>query len=192
MPRAERARQMIEVAGGVFAERGYTAVSMHDIAERVGITKPMLYAYFRSKEGLLVACIAHVRGELRDATERAVRGASSPEQALHRGLLAFFVFAKERRCVWSLLRYEGTLIGTSAWKEIEETRRQQTDLIAELIADYFAPTQPLSDVAASAEFVAGACERLAIWSEQHDDMTPERATDVALNVLGYGLRARTS
>ncbi|MGH3746792.1 MAG: helix-turn-helix domain-containing protein, partial [Micromonosporaceae bacterium] len=57
MPRADRERQMLAVAEQVFAERGYRDASMDEIAGRVGVTKPMLYAYFGSKEGLLLATI---------------------------------------------------------------------------------------------------------------------------------------
>ena len=182
---------MIQVAEEVFAEHGYAAASMDDIAERVGVSKPMLYEYFRSKERLLLACIAQSRAELREVTEQAVVGATSAEEALRRGLHAFFVHIRERRQAWSLLRHEMSLIGSSASEEIEATRRQQTDLIAKLMAGYFDAGSPLR-VEAAAEFVVGACERLAIWCERHDDVTPDRATDYAMDVLwtGLGERAR--
>ena len=57
MPRAEREQQILEVAEEVFAGDGYQATSMDDIAQRVGLSKPMLYEYFGSKEGLLLACL---------------------------------------------------------------------------------------------------------------------------------------
>jgi AcrR family transcriptional regulator len=189
MPRAERERQMIEVAESVFAERGYVGTSMDEIAEQVGVSKPMLYEYFHSKEGLLLACIAESRAELRKATEESVADATSAEDALRRGLRAFFVYIRERRQAWSLLRHEMILIGTSASDEIEATRRQQTDLIAKLMVGYFDAGSPLR-VEAAAEFVVGACERLAVWCERHDEVTPERATDYAMDVLWSGLRER--
>ena len=189
MPRAERERQMIQVAEEVFAERGYAAASMDEIAERVGVSKPMLYEYFRSKEGLLLACVAQSRSELREATEQAVTGATSAEEAFRRGLRAFFVHIRQRRQAWSLLRHEMTLIGSTASDEIEATRRQQTDLIAKLMAGYFDAGSPLR-VEAAAEFVVGACERLAIWCERHEEVTPDRATDYAMDILWTGLRER--
>lgn len=134
MPRAQREQQMLEVAEAVFAERGFAAASMDEIAERVGVSKPMLYEYFHSKEGLLLACVAQARAELREVTERAVEGSTDARAALRSGLRAFFVFARERRQGWSLLRHELALIGTSASEALEATRRQQTDLIAKLMA----------------------------------------------------------
>ncbi|NKQ58596.1 TetR/AcrR family transcriptional regulator [Amycolatopsis sp. K13G38] len=189
MPRAERERQMIQVAEQVFAERGYVTASMDEIADRVGVSKPMLYEYFNSKEGLLLACIAQSRSELREVTEQAVLGATAAEEALRRGLHAFFLYIRDHRQAWSLLRHEMALIGTTASDEIEATRRQQTDLIAKLMANYFDEGSPLR-VEAAAEFVVGACERLAIWCERHEEVTPERATNYAMDILWEGLRGR--
>lgn len=189
MPRADRMRQMIEVAEEVFAARGYAAASMDEIAELVGVSKPMLYEYFNSKEGLLLACIRQSRAVLREVTEQATVGAATAEEALRRGLLAFFVFIRERRQAWSLLRHEMALIGTPAADEVEETRRQQTDLIAALMSGYFDSGDELR-VEAAAEFVVGACERLAIWCERHDGVSPEQATEYAMDVLWSGLQHR--
>ncbi len=189
MPRAERERQMIETAEAVFAEFGYATASMDEIAERVGVSKPMLYEYFHSKEGLLLACIRQSRAELRNVTERAVTGAANAEEAIRRGLHAYFVFIREHRQAWSLLRQEMTLLGTSAADEIEATRQQQTDLIAALMSGYFT-SSPRLQVEASAEFVVGACERMANWCERHEEVTPELATDYAMDMVWNGLRYR--
>ncbi|WP_026360890.1 TetR/AcrR family transcriptional regulator [Amycolatopsis nigrescens] len=189
MPRAERERQMIEIAEAVFSERGYVSASMDEIAERVGVSKPMLYEYFNSKEGLLVACIAESRSELRKVTEQAVTGAAGAEDALRRGLHAFFVFIREHRQSWSLLRHEMALIGTSAADAIEQTRQQQTDLIGALMSGYF-DADSSQQVEASAEIVVGACERLAIWCERNDEITPELATGYAMDMLWGGLARR--
>src|SRR3954467_8951573 len=97
MPRAERERQMVAVAEELFAERGYQAASMDEIAEQVGVSKPMLYEYFGSKEGLLVACIRQARAELHDLTAESVIGAESAEDALRRGLVTFFRYTDEHR-----------------------------------------------------------------------------------------------
>src|SRR3954453_15101901 len=94
---------MIAAAEEMFAERGYRAASMDEIAERVGVSKPMLYEYFGSKEGLLVACIRQVRMELRDRTAESVIGAETPEEALRRGLVTFFKYTDEHRRSWDLL-----------------------------------------------------------------------------------------
>src|SRR5687767_14290304 len=71
VPRVERQQQMLDVAARVFAERGYHAASMDEIAAEVGVSKPMLYAYFDSKEGLYLACIDRAGQDLLESMRRA-------------------------------------------------------------------------------------------------------------------------
>lgn len=189
MPRAERERQMLDVAVEVFAERGYVATSMDEIADRVGVSKPMLYEYFSSKEGLLLAAIREARAELRSTTEQAVIGATSGQDALRTGLLAFFEFIDKRRAEWSLLRHELTLIGGTAADEVEAIRRQQTELNSAMLR-MFLPGADELEIEAASEFLVGACERMAIWCERRDDVTPERAAEFTLDILWGGLRSK--
>ena len=51
----------------LFAERGYAATSVREIAEAVGVTKPTLYYHFGSKDGLFTALVNHHLGCWLDA-----------------------------------------------------------------------------------------------------------------------------
>ena len=94
----------------MFAERGFQNASMDAVAERVGVTKPVVYTHFGSKEGLLLACLSRARAELLDVTTAAAASADSPEEMLRRGTLAFFRYV-ENRPAWSLLCAESTVAG---------------------------------------------------------------------------------
>ena len=67
MPRPEREEQMLAAATQLFTERGYANVSMDAIAEAAGITKPLIYSYFGSKEGLYAGCIRRFLAPLENA-----------------------------------------------------------------------------------------------------------------------------
>src|SRR4029079_4457111 len=92
VPRKVREQQMLEVAERAFAERGYHAASVDAIAEAAGISKPMVYAYFGSKEGLYRACMSAARERLFDALRDGVDQTAPPDLQLWHGLLAFFTF----------------------------------------------------------------------------------------------------
>ncbi|WP_031465579.1 TetR/AcrR family transcriptional regulator [Sciscionella sediminilitoris] len=188
MPRAERERQMLTVAEEIFAARGFVATSMDEIAERVGVSKPMLYEYFGSKEGLLIGTIRQARAELRRSTEEAVLGAIDIEDALRKGLVAFFEFITNHRQAWSLLRNEGALMANSAGSEVEQTRQQQTNLMTALMQG-FAPTTDEKSREAAAEILLGACERLATWCEHRDEVTPAQAAEYIMRGCWYGMLA---
>lgn len=177
---------MIAVAEEIFAERGYQATSMDEVAERVGVSKPMIYEYFGSKEGLLIACVRNARAELLAATVAAVEGATSGEETLRRGLLAFFEFTDSHRRSWTLLRHEATIAGLSAVEEIEAIRQQHTALNATLLAS-FLPHRDQQALDAYAEIIVGACERLSLWYVERADVTAERATELIMDLVWYGL-----
>ncbi|MCE7006612.1 TetR/AcrR family transcriptional regulator [Kibdelosporangium philippinense] len=188
MPRADRERQMMTIAEAVFSERGYAATSMDEIADRVGVSKPMIYEYFGSKEGLLVACIRQVRTELRERTAQSVIGASSPEEALRKGLQTFFRFTDDHRRSWELLlRTETAVVGPAAVAEMETARQEQIQLHMALFSAYMPDTDQRS-LEAAAEILVGACERLSVWYVRHDDVTPEEAAEHIMRMTWFGLK----
>lgn len=191
MPRAERERQMIDVAVQVFAEHGYVAASMDEIAHQVGVSKPMLYEYFDSKEGLLLAAIRDARTQLAKVVAESVVGAGSAEDALHRGLLAYFRYMHDRRDAWSLLRHQLGFLGSSAADEVEAIRREQSELNSMLIQAY-KPGAPAREIEAASEILVGACERMAVWCERNGDITPEIATKYTMDIIWGGLAAMQS
>jgi AcrR family transcriptional regulator len=187
MPRAQRERQMVEVAEEIFAERGFLATSMDDVAERVGVSKPMIYEYFGSKEGLFVACIRGARAELLNVTMASVEGVTSAEEALRRGLVAFFEFTDQRRRSWKLLQAEAVVAGPSAVAEIEAVRQQQTAVNTTLF-EAFMPGVAHNELEAYAEMIVGACERLSLWYVQRDDVSAAAAAELVMRLVWFGLR----
>jgi AcrR family transcriptional regulator len=187
MPRAEREQQMIEVAEEIFAERGYLATSMDDVAELVGVSKPMIYEYFGSKEGLFVACIRAARAELLSVTLTSVEGVASAEEAFRRGLTSFFEFTDSHRRSWKLMQAEAAVAGPSAVAEIEAVRQQQTAVNATLFSS-FLPAVPDTELEAYAEMVVGACERLSLWYVQRDDVSASAAAEMVMRLVWFGLR----
>jgi AcrR family transcriptional regulator len=187
MARADREQQMLAQAEAVFAERGYRDASMEEIAERVGVSKPMLYAYFGSKDRLLLACIAKARAELLEVTSQALAEADGPRDGLRRGLVAHFSYIDAHTQTWAMLRNEGAAVGAVA-DEIEAIRRQQTRLIAEACRG-FAPAADPTLVEVYAEMVVGATERVSLWREQHRATSPEQTAEHMVTVIWSGLAA---
>jgi AcrR family transcriptional regulator len=185
--RAERERQILDAATEVFTERGYQAASMDAVAERVGVTKPVLYDHFGSKEGLLLACIARARQELFAKTTEAVALATGPEDGVRRGFRAFFDYLDAQSGAWTLL-YEPSAtppVG-SALEALEGIRAQQTEFVAGLLG----MNEPGADrrrLDGYAQVLVGASERLALWSSRRDDVTPEDTTDYLMDMVWTGM-----
>jgi len=124
---------MLEAAGRAFADRGFHAASVDAIAAASGITKPMIYAYFGSKDGLYRACMERARVRLLDALRDGVDTSAPPDQQLWHGLLAVFTFVEREHDSWAILLGEVTQ-GTGPFaEEGAAVRRELAALIAELL-----------------------------------------------------------
>ncbi len=183
--RAEREQQILAAAVAVFTERGYQGASMDAVAERVGVTKPVLYTHFGSKEGLLLACIARARAELLAVTTAAVSEASGAEDMLRRGIRAFFDFLDTQGGACSLLYTEPTVAGDA----LEGIRAQQTDFIAALLAAQDPGTEH-QRLTGWAQVIVGACERLALWRDRDPRVSASDATEYLMDLAWTGLAHR--
>jgi AcrR family transcriptional regulator len=85
-----RRRQLFEVALSLFAEHGYAATTMDDIAEAAGVTKPLVYQHFESKRALYLELMDVFSRELVTAITRATADAPGPRQQVERGFAAYF------------------------------------------------------------------------------------------------------
>ena len=103
MPRERREQLILEVAGGVFARQGYHRASMDEIAELAGVSKPMVYAYFDSKEGLYLAYIERSGGELLARLEQAAPRDGNPTAGLRARITEFLAFVEEHGDGWKVL-----------------------------------------------------------------------------------------
>src|SRR5499427_3864176 len=66
MPRDERRGQLLVAASEVFVDRGYHAAGMDEIADRAGVSKPVLYQHFPGKLELYLALLDESTGSLVD------------------------------------------------------------------------------------------------------------------------------
>ena len=69
MSALERRAQLIEVSRGIFAERGFDAASIEEIAAAAKISKPVVYEHFGGKEGLYAEVLNEQFADLRRTTE---------------------------------------------------------------------------------------------------------------------------
>ena len=92
LPRGERRDQLLATASEVFVDRGYHAAGMDEIAERAGVSKPVLYQHFSSKLDLYLAAL-QVHGDILVAGVRqALRTTTDNRQRLRSSVQAFFDF----------------------------------------------------------------------------------------------------
>lgn len=189
MPRAAREQLMIEVATRCFSERGYHATSMDEIAEGAGVTKPMVYAYFGSKQGLYVACMQRASQPLIEAV--AVDRSELPVDQQHwQGILAFFTFVADNHDTWSRLYLEAHGIGGEAAKAAERIRQDAARIVAQLIAEAAEAEGVDVDLSAHIDPLAhafvGAAEATLRWWNDHPEEPVELVAGRLMNFAWQG------
>ncbi|MFN2518350.1 MAG: TetR/AcrR family transcriptional regulator [Jatrophihabitantaceae bacterium] len=130
VPRAEREGQIVAVAIDEFAASGYAGASMALIARRAGISKPLIYQYFGSKDGLYLTCLHHVAGALLERLEVAQLQEDDSVASRVHTLQAIFEALEPQRSAWQLL-YDTTMPATG---EIADAAHAYQDRTAELAA----------------------------------------------------------
>ncbi len=99
---AERRVQLMEVGRAVFAANGYEATSIEEVAQRAGVSKPIVYEHFGAKEGLYAAIVDREMDNLvTRVSEVIARG--SPRERFEAAVLAFMTYAKEEPAGFAVL-----------------------------------------------------------------------------------------
>jgi AcrR family transcriptional regulator len=194
VPRTVREAEMLRTAGHVFARRGYHAASMDEIAEGAGVSKPMVYNYFGSKESLYFAYIEMAGRELLRAIGKAAAAArDAPAEQLWAGSLAFFEFVDRHRDGYTVLFSELAARGAPFRREVVSIRRSiiersmtvfdEVVTAAGLDAGDVGGTEPL------AQAYVGAGESLANWWLENPDDSTETMAARLLDVTWVGLES---
>jgi AcrR family transcriptional regulator len=186
VPREVRERQLLGLAEQLFAERGYGGTSMEELASRAGVTKPMVYELFGSKDGVFRACVDRAVGQMARSVAEAVRAEAEPEARVRAGGLAFLRFAADNRGAWDLMSMGGQFA-----QQAVDIRRGQAELIHELMLELAPEGVDERELEAAAWAVTAAYEGLAHWMWEHPDVAVEEAGDWIVALLMPGLRRFT-
>jgi AcrR family transcriptional regulator len=186
VPRPVRERQLVELAEELFSERGYAGSSMEELSRRAGVTKPVVYELFGSKDGIFRACVDRAVEQLAASVAGAVRAETDPEARIRAGGLAFLHFAAENRLAWDLMSMGGQFAQQAA-----DVRRGQAALVHELMREMAPEDVDARELEAVAWAVNAAYEGVANWMWGHPEVPAEDVADWLVELLIPGLRRFT-
>ncbi|WP_083958748.1 TetR/AcrR family transcriptional regulator [Herbidospora mongoliensis] len=135
LPRLARRRQLLSAAQEVFVENGYHAAAMDEIAERAGVSKPVLYQHFPGKLELYLALLdVHVDDMVARCND-ALASTNDNKQRVQAAIGAFFDFVSSQGEAFRLV-FESDLRNVAAVRErMERSLRQSADAIAVVIQE---------------------------------------------------------
>jgi AcrR family transcriptional regulator len=95
MTGAERRQQLLDIGRELFAQRGYQATSIEEVAARADVSKPVVYEHFGGKEGLYAVVVDREMQQLLDRFTSALSAPGHPRALLERAALVLLDYIEE-------------------------------------------------------------------------------------------------
>jgi AcrR family transcriptional regulator len=185
VPRAEREGQIVAVAIGEFAENGYAGASMVDIARQAGISKPLIYQYFGSKDGLYLACLHAVSGGLLSRLEEAELEVDDSVASRIYPLRAIFEALEPQRHAWRMLFDPSMPMTGEIAAAAHDYRRRTTEIAASGSARFLKARGIRSELDTSALTAVwmGVVNSLVEWWLEHPRESAEQMIERCYRLL---------
>ncbi|WP_092667911.1 TetR/AcrR family transcriptional regulator [Rhodococcus maanshanensis] len=179
---ATTTRALLAVAVEMFADRGYGAVGLDDVARQSGLTRGAVYHHFGSKAGLFDAVVEQVQREVAERVGHAAAAAGNLWDALVVGCHEFVRAGSDRRVHRIMLIDAPAVLGWQRWRELDAANsgRLLQEVLDELQAEgTIAPG--LAEPAA--HLLSGAMNEAVLWVAQSE--VPGRDRESALATLDH-------
>jgi AcrR family transcriptional regulator len=186
VPRREREEQILAVAVDEFAARGYVGASMNEIAQRAGISKPLVYQYFGSKDALYLACLHDVAGRLLARLEAAELAVDDTVASRIHPLRAVFEALEPHRDAWLLL-FDTSAPQVGEIADAAAGYRARTTEIAATGSARFLRARGLRterDASALTQLWMGVVNSLVTWWLAHPDESAQDMVERCARLLG--------
>ncbi|WP_017537022.1 TetR/AcrR family transcriptional regulator [Nocardiopsis halophila] len=173
-----------------FAEEGYQAVVLADVAQAVGVTKGAAYHHFTSKAGLFRAVVADVQRELGERVAEAADRQDDPWERLRAGCRAFLAAGSDPTVRRIVLTDAPAVLGWDEWRAMDEdsSARHLAEALTDLVAAGTIPEQPVEPLA---RLLSGAMNEAALWLARSEGPDALEQTERALDRLLAGVKATT-
>ncbi len=164
----------------MFARDGYHSAQMDEIARLAGVSKPMLYTYFGSKEGLYLAYIERSGQELLERLQGSFTARDPGSVRLPDRVMGFLEFVEERRDGWKVLFREASASRPVA-EEVAVLRGRLAEAVCRLIRG--GPAIDSTAAEAAAHAIVGAGESLANWWLEHPEVPRAQVAEWYVTVI---------
>lgn len=185
VPRVDREGQILEIASEHFGTLGFAATSIAAVAEKAGISKPLIYNYFTSKEGLYEACLDRGGAILAEEIERIAAGDAVGIERGMQTLGGMFTLLESQRYLWRLF-FDTTAPTTGS---IADSIASYADRIGKLAEEGVAELMSLADntdpldVSAMTTVWLGIVDSLMGWWLEHPDESAEEMMQRCVRLL---------
>src|SRR3954466_9302589 len=181
LSRPERREVIERAATEVFAEHGYANASIEEIARRSGVSAPVVYDHFESKQDLYKRLLERHQQELLELWRVQLAGDAPPEPRIRRALEAWFEYI-EAHPAWLMVFRDAPPELADFHREI---RARGLESLSPLTAREGIADRP-PEVEIATELFRSAVAGVAIWWLDNRDVPRERVIEAIMNLLWLG------
>lgn len=186
LPREERRAQLLGAALEVFVAQGYHSAAMDDIADRAGVSKPVLYQHFPSKLDLYLALLDAGRDSLTNQVREALEATTDNKLRVQGTIDAYFAFVEDSAGAFRLV-FESDLTNEPQVRQrIEAAHDEIAHLISAVISEDTGLSQTESMLLASG--LAGLAQTAARhWLNDPGSITRDAAAGLVARLSWRGI-----
>jgi AcrR family transcriptional regulator len=190
MSAASRRALIEESASEVFAERGYRAGSIEEIARRAGVSAPVVYDHFPSKAALFRDLLERHFAELRAVWRDNLPGTEPAGERIGRAVDAWFIYIEEHPFAGRLL-FRENLADPEVGAIHAEVAASSRDAVMPLFtaepgAEQLIGTPSETGMEMVWVVLRGVLQGLAIWWADHPEVPRRQVVAMAMNALWLG------
>jgi AcrR family transcriptional regulator len=187
LPRSARRAQLLESARAVFVAQGYHAAAMDDIAERAGVSKPVVYQHFPGKLELYLALLDEACDEVIDGVRAALASTTDNKARVDATTAAFFKYVADPAGAFRLV-FESDLTNEPAVRErVDRVTLETTDAVTDVIADDTGLPRDASRLLA-ASLVGLSQFGARFWLSSDSPIAQDDAARLAASLAWRGIR----
>jgi AcrR family transcriptional regulator len=184
-----RKRQdILEAAAAVFWERGYSAGTTKDVAQRVGLSQPTIYHYIGSKSTLLEEIVSEVYAQVLKGLEEARKLEHNPEERLRAIVHSLTRAITERRDMFGVFWQEFRQLSEEFQVQVRRDQRAFLDEIEAVVAEMQQTGRlgPTRSPAVIASAILGMVSWTYQWYRPEGNLDPDALADTFLDLIGLG------
>jgi AcrR family transcriptional regulator len=187
LPRSARRKQLLAAAQEVFVANGYHAAAMDDIAERAGVSKPVLYQHFPSKLDLYLALLDAACEQVVGAVRDALASTTVNKERVTASTEAFYRYVADAGGAYRLV-FESDLTKEPAVRErVDRVTVECAEAIAEVISDDTGFDAEVSRLLAVA-LVGMSQVSARFWMDTEGRLPQEQAIQLISRLAWRGIR----
>lgn len=188
MTGVQRREQLVRIGRALFAERGFDAASVEELAARAEVSKPVIYEHFGGKEGLYAVIVDREVTLLTSTITEALQSSGSPRELVENTALSFLTYIETNTDGFRILLRD-TPSGDEFYGTFSSLLGDVANQLEPLLADHFARVDLDTGLAPMyAQMLVGLISLCGQWWLSEREPSKEQVATNIVNLCWNGLK----